>query len=208
MKRSADVVAGIGQGGVMICRATALDVAAVVDLRAAVFASMGFDGDPQGPRGEPAPRWFTAHLAVDACVYLAYEGEELVAMALGYLQIAPPSPSSTAGVRGYVSDVMTLEAHRRRGHARRCVEALSDWFREETPVALVGSSAMWTPSSCTSPWGGSGASSRPCACAWSARGADAVGTARWASVFRCAAAGLGSQRRAMSAVRVAASFGR
>lgn len=121
----------------MLRRATIQDVPAVIDLRAAFFATMGHQSDPDAPWGAPAARWFAEHLGIDACAYLAYDGDQPVATAVGYLQIAPPSPSNPAGVRGYLSDVITLPGHRRRGHARRCVDALITWFRDETPAELV-----------------------------------------------------------------------
>lgn len=41
----------------MLRRATVQDVAVVVDLRAAMFATMGYDDDPHAPWRDPATRW-------------------------------------------------------------------------------------------------------------------------------------------------------
>lgn len=74
---------------------------------------------------------------VDACAYIIYSSGTAVAAALGYVHTAPPSPSSCATVTGHLSNVVTLEGHRRRGHARACVQKLLEWFRHETSAARV-----------------------------------------------------------------------
>lgn len=127
----------LGHTEVMIRRATADDVDAMVELRAAMFATMG---DPPAPNATwriLAAEWFREHLGRDSCGYIVRTDEEPVAAALGYVHTAPPSPSNLASVTGRLSNVITLEGHRRGGHARACVEALIDWFRDETPAERV-----------------------------------------------------------------------
>jgi GNAT superfamily N-acetyltransferase len=36
-----------------------------------------------------------------------------------------------------VFNMSTLPAHRRRGHARACLEALLEWFRDETEARVI-----------------------------------------------------------------------
>jgi len=44
-------------------------------------------------------------------------------------------------VRGHVFNMSTFPAHRRRGHARACLDALLDWFRDETEARAVNLNA-------------------------------------------------------------------
>ncbi|WP_315915742.1 GNAT family N-acetyltransferase [Arthrobacter sp. lap29] len=121
----------------MIQRATIDDVNTLVALRAAMFEAMGHEGHSEAAWSYEASKWFAEHLNVDACAYIVYVADTAVAAALGYVHTAPPSPSSSAAVTGHLSNVITLEGHRRQGHARACVEALVRWFRDETAVARV-----------------------------------------------------------------------
>lgn len=113
----------------------------MVELRAAMFATMGFESGPDEQWRRQAAQWFADHLGVDSCAYISLVDETPVAAALGYVHASPPSPMSCTAVTGHVSNVITLESHRRRGHARACVTALIDWFRDETSVQKVDLSA-------------------------------------------------------------------
>lgn len=121
----------------VIHRATDDDIGSLVGLRAAMFATMGHEADPEASWLEEASRWFSEHLGVDACAYIVYSSGTAVAAALGYVHTTPPSPASCATVTGHLSNVVTLESHRRRGYARACVQELLDWFRHETSAARV-----------------------------------------------------------------------
>ncbi len=102
-----------------------------------MFTAMG---DPLVPGlrwRDASAVWFEQHLGVDACVYVIDLDGELVAAALGFVHTATPSPSSLTDVRGHVSNVVTLEEHRRRGYARSCLAAVLAWFREETDADRV-----------------------------------------------------------------------
>ena len=52
----------------------------------------------------------------------------LAACAIGQLRQRLPSPGDPADLSGYISNVCTDHAHRRRGYARACVTGLIDWF--------------------------------------------------------------------------------
>ena len=125
----------------MLRRATLDDIPALVELQALLFAEMGNENAQESSWRGTAAAWLTERLGNEACVYVVEDQGALVASALGYLHTAPPSPSSMSQVRGHISNVVTLGSHRRRGHARGCVAALLDWFRDETPAEVVDLSA-------------------------------------------------------------------
>lgn len=125
----------------MLRRATLEDIPALVELQALLFTDMGNDQVSTRPWRDAAAAWLAERLGADACVFVVEAQGSLVSCALGFLHTAPPSPSSITPARGHISNVVTLESHRRRGHARACVGALLEWFRDETPVEVVDLSA-------------------------------------------------------------------
>lgn len=127
--------------GSMLRRATTDDIPALVEFQALLFAEMGQERVSAPAWRDPATSWLVERLGRDACVHVVEFEGSLVACALGYLHTAPPSPSSVTAVRGHISNVFTMEGHRRRGHARDCVAALLEWFRDETPAEVVDLSA-------------------------------------------------------------------
>jgi GNAT superfamily N-acetyltransferase len=44
-------------------------------------------------------------------------------------------------VRGHVFNMSTFPANRRRGYARACLEALLEWFRDETEARVINLNA-------------------------------------------------------------------
>ncbi|MGF1432497.1 GNAT family N-acetyltransferase [Kitasatospora sp. LaBMicrA B282] len=52
----------------------------------------------------------------------------LAACAVGTLEQRLPAPGHPEGLFGFVFNICTDPAHRRRGYARACTEALLDWF--------------------------------------------------------------------------------
>ncbi len=125
----------------MLRRATIDDIPELVELQALLFTEMSHDHASTTSWRKSAAEWLAEHLGLDACVYVVDDGGTLVACALGFLHTAPPSPSSMTDLRGHISNVVTVDNHRRRGHARRCVAALLEWFRHETSAELVDLSA-------------------------------------------------------------------
>lgn len=121
----------------MLRRATPDDIPALVKLRSAMFTAMGDPLVLETSWRQAAAQWFAQHLNVDACVYVIDLDGEVVSAALGFVHTATPSPSSVSDVRGHVSNVVTLDAHRRRGYARQCLEALLIWFQEGTAAERV-----------------------------------------------------------------------
>ncbi|HEY8319985.1 MAG TPA: GNAT family N-acetyltransferase [Amnibacterium sp.] len=124
---------------IAVRRAGAADAAALVRLRAEMYADMGDSSDapdaPDAPWRPAAEAWFTAWLprTDEVAAFVVDEpGVGPVACALGLVEHPPPSPSNPVGIRGHVSQVSTLPAFQRRGYARACVTALLDWFERET----------------------------------------------------------------------------
>jgi GNAT superfamily N-acetyltransferase len=54
----------------------------------------------------------------------------LAACAAGVVHLGLGGPGNPGGTSGYVFNVCTDPAYRRRGHSRACVEALLGWYRE------------------------------------------------------------------------------
>ena len=134
-----------GDVTIAVRRAGAADAAALVRLRAAMYADMGESADaPDAPWRAAAEAWFTAWLprTDEVAAFVVEEpGAGPVACALGLVEHPPPSPSNPVGVRGHVSQVSTLPAFQRRGYARACVTALLDWFERETDARRLDLSA-------------------------------------------------------------------
>jgi GNAT superfamily N-acetyltransferase len=122
-------------------RATPADAGALAALRAVMFAAMGSDVGPEDAAWRTASaRWYAGRLA-DRAAFAAYVVEDpadgVVASAVGAVEFRAPGPGNPTGVRGHVSTVCTLEPHRRRGHARACLEALLDWFLTGTAARTI-----------------------------------------------------------------------
>ncbi len=86
----------------------------------------------------------------DALAVVGVEDGRLVGYAVGRISVLPGFFEERR--RGYIHDVVTREAHRRRGIGRRLVEALLKWMREsevsavELTVAVKNEEAVafWT----------------------------------------------------------------
>ena len=119
-------------------RATSGDAPALVELRALMFEAMGTPGVDDPHWRHAALRWFEEHLAErHTCVVIAEDAGVVVACAMGQVRDVPPSPSNPTGQGGLLSNVVTLPEARRRGHARACLVALLEWFRQETEVGRL-----------------------------------------------------------------------
>jgi ribosomal protein S18 acetylase RimI-like enzyme len=105
--------------------ATPGDAAALVSLRAAMFAAMGQDVADPGWRAA-AEGWFATRLRGDDVLVAVVDepGAGPVACAMAVLEQRAPAPTNPAGLAAHLSQVSTLPAHRRQGYARRCLELL------------------------------------------------------------------------------------
>ena len=103
------------------------DAPALVLLRGAMFTAMGQDvGGPDAPWRVAAERWFAEQLPAERVLVAVAEapGAGVVASAMAVLERRAPSPTNPVGIAAHVSQVSTLPAHRRQGHARACLQAL------------------------------------------------------------------------------------
>jgi ribosomal protein S18 acetylase RimI-like enzyme len=126
-------------------RAEAADAADLVRLRAQMLADMGRSaGDEDDPWRARAQEWFAGRLVRrgEFAAFVVDDPDDgVVACSAGICDFHAPGPGNLAGVRGHVFNMSTFPAHRRRGHARACLDALLDWFRDETEARAVNLNA-------------------------------------------------------------------
>jgi GNAT superfamily N-acetyltransferase len=132
------------QGG-KVRRAAAADAAVLVRLRAQMLTDMGRTaGADDDPWRASAETWFTGRLGRPgefAAFVVEDPDDGVVACSAGTCDFHAPGPGNVTGVRGHVFNMSTLPAHRRRGYARECLEALLDWFRDETEARVINLNA-------------------------------------------------------------------
>lgn len=109
------------------------DVDALVELRLAYLT----EDHGQLDDGEIAairaglPSYFRAYLNQDLFAFVMREGQTIVSCALLLIIEKPLSPAFINGRTGTVLNVYTLPSHRRRGHARKLMEAVLEEAREQ-----------------------------------------------------------------------------
>lgn len=129
---------------ILIRPATLDDLDALVYLRRLMFESMGYDDPDQLGAGDRAARaYMVDKLPVGefrAWVAVAADGQ-VVSSGGVVIDVHPPSPGNPSGKIGYIMSVATLPTYRRRGLARRIVETIIAWLKEQdiTRVALHAS---------------------------------------------------------------------
>ncbi len=119
----------------LVERAGTGDVDALVELRLEYLREDHGaldEGDDRAIR-EALPGYFRAHLDRDLFAYVAREGEVIAACALLLVVEKPMSPAFINGRTGTVLNVYTRPAARRRGCAKRVMEAL---LRDARQMAL------------------------------------------------------------------------
>jgi GNAT superfamily N-acetyltransferase len=131
--------------GRKVRRAEAADAADLVRLRAQMLADMGRSvGDDAEPWRATAEDWFADRLArgrVFASFVVDDPDDGVAACSAGICDFHAPGPGNLSGVRGHVFNISTLPAHRRRGYSRACLEALLEWFRDETEARVINLNA-------------------------------------------------------------------
>jgi GNAT superfamily N-acetyltransferase len=120
-------------------RATLADAAELVRLRGVLLAAMA-GREPVGDEWRrAASETLRARLSEADPTLVAFVVEQseqserpgaLAACAVGTVEYRLGRPGSPTGEVGYVFNVATDPDHRRRGHSRRCVTALLDWYRD------------------------------------------------------------------------------
>ncbi|MBR1584253.1 MAG: GNAT family N-acetyltransferase [Clostridia bacterium] len=107
-------------------KADRADIPALVDLRLAYLREDrgGLDAGDAQAVADRLPAYFAAHLGKDLCCYIKREGSEIVSCAFLLTVEKPMSPAFPNGKTGVVLNVYTKRPFRRRGYAKRILEAL------------------------------------------------------------------------------------
>lgn len=120
------------------------DAAAMVELRAAMFAAMGTDPGPAAaPWRSASLGWFAERLASRdrfAAFVVDVEGWPVSGAAVE-CEPHSPNPWNPSGLRAELFNVCTLPGYGGRGFGRACVAAVLDWVRAETTAGTVRLSA-------------------------------------------------------------------
>lgn len=134
-----------GQEAVIVRRATVADAEALVQLRAVMLAAMGTRiGADDAPWRERARTWFAERLAAtgEFAAFVVDDPElGVVSNAVGTCDRHAPGPTNLSGLHGHVSNVCTDPRRLRRGYARACLEAVLDWFAQETQARVINLNA-------------------------------------------------------------------
>ena len=125
----------------VVRRAVAGDEKALTRLRAQMLTDMGRLNEGSDPRWHRVTEeWFARRLS-DEKNFAAFVIDDpdlgVVSCAVGVCDDHAPTPGNLSGVHGNVSNMSTDPRFRRLGYARACLEALLDWFRDETPALWV-----------------------------------------------------------------------
>lgn len=122
-------------------RAVPADAADLTRLRARMLTDMGRSvGEDDDPWRASAEAWFADRLAHEqefAAFVVDDPDDGVVACSAGICDFHAPGPGNLTGVRGHVFNMSTVPGHRRRGYARACLEALLEWFRDETQARVI-----------------------------------------------------------------------
>jgi len=129
--------------------ATPADAATIVAHRRAMFQDMGItDRAALDAMDERFAEWLTGSLARGEYRgwFLTDAASAVVAGAGLWLQDNPATPRDQSPRRGYVMNVYTCSDYRRQGLARRLMDALLDWCRDQgiRTVVLHSSDAART----------------------------------------------------------------
>lgn len=120
------------------------EVDRLVALRCAMFEGMGQD-DPEvlGRVAEASRKYFLENMPTGLFrVWVVEIDGELVGSVGLVVHSVPPGPSNTAGKVGYIMNLVTLPAWRRRGIARALLQHALDVLRAEgVPVASLHASS-------------------------------------------------------------------
>jgi ribosomal protein S18 acetylase RimI-like enzyme len=117
-----------------IRRATIEDIPSLVRLRRTMFKSMGYD-DPQ--QLAAADRAVTAYFseAIPSGEFYGWLAITAAGQAVGsggaVIDRHPPGPSNLTGQSGYIMNISTEPAFRRRGIARRMMQTILHWLANQ-----------------------------------------------------------------------------
>ncbi|MEV4638997.1 GNAT family N-acetyltransferase [Actinoplanes sp. NPDC049548] len=110
------------------------DAPELIRLRKVMIDSMGDDPAPSGEWERTGVAILQKQLAAADGTLAAFvvdrpDGPGLAACVVGAVDQRLPNPRDPTGLRGYVYNVATDPAYRRRGYSRACMTALIGWFR-------------------------------------------------------------------------------
>jgi len=114
-----------------IRRATEADIPALLDLRIAMFESMGYS-DPlelQKLRQDNLPYMQQALPTGEFMAWVAEAGNEVIASGGAVVHVSPPTVKNPSGREGYILNIYTKPAWRRKGIARAIMETILNEFR-------------------------------------------------------------------------------
>lgn len=118
---------------VTIRQVTVADIPDLVRLRRMMFEAMGFDDPAKLDASDAAASAYFARaiLSGEFQGWLAVTpaGETVSTSGL-VIDQHPPGPGNLSGKTGYIMNVVTHPAYRRRGLARRLVQAALQWLDE------------------------------------------------------------------------------
>ncbi len=107
-------------------QANTADIDELVGLRIAYLTedNGALDADDEEAINRGLPSYYEAHLGRDLYVYVIREGQAIISCAFLIVVDKPMSPAFMSGRTGLVLNVYTRPKSRRRGYARRVMEAL------------------------------------------------------------------------------------
>jgi ribosomal protein S18 acetylase RimI-like enzyme len=120
-----------GPDGITIRRASADDIPDLVRLRRTMFESMGYDDLCQLAAADEAAAAYFAD-AIPSGEFYGWLAVTSSGQAVGsggaVIDRHPPGPNNLTGRSGYIMNISTHPAHRRRGIARRMMHAIVRWL--------------------------------------------------------------------------------
>jgi GNAT superfamily N-acetyltransferase len=117
-------------------RATAADTAELIRLRSVLIAAKQGHEPEHGSWREHAQRTLEKRLTDPEPTLVAFVVEQpdgqgrLAACAVGTVEQRLGGPGNPSGLAGYIFNVATDPAHRRRGYSRACTAALLSWYQD------------------------------------------------------------------------------
>jgi ribosomal protein S18 acetylase RimI-like enzyme len=118
---------------ITIRQTTASDIPDLVRLRRVMFESMGYDDQAQLTAADAAAAsYFARTIPVGEFTgWLAVTSVDVPVGSGGVvIDRHPPGPNNLSGRIGYIMNLVTIPSYRRRGIARRVMQAMLDWLAE------------------------------------------------------------------------------
>jgi GNAT superfamily N-acetyltransferase len=126
--------AGVVSKEITIRQATVADVPDLVRLRRVMFETMGFDDPTQLDAADAATTAYFAAV-IPAGRFHGWLAATSAGVAVGsggvVIDQHPPGPSNLSGQIGYIMNLVTVPLYRRRGIARRIMQAMLKWLAEQ-----------------------------------------------------------------------------